>query len=300
MHLFFKKVLIFTVLLISISCKKTSPLSQAERSRVIDEVNSMLTSYHQDILKDGLQAEFKYLDSSKDFFWIPPGYHSALSYDSVKNILINNDRMFKQFDFSFDQVDIKPLTNYIANYSGIVNSHTIDSAGVDANLKILESGTLIKRNGAWKFLNGQSRLLSMPKQNGSPLRASFAALIVSDFEASLNWYNQILGFKILNQNEIRSRSIKQANLQRGAFYLELISIENSISANKILKKQPDKSLVHGFFKLGFSVGNLELWAEQLEDLGVEIQGKIVYDKNRNKKMFIIKDPEGNRIQFFEE
>jgi len=119
----------------------------------------MFGDYHNDIKSKGLEAEFKYLDDSPDFFWIPPGYESALTYDSVKSILLSNSKIIHSIAFSWDTLQVFPLTSTIANYSGIVNGVMIDSSASKSEFKILESGTLIKRNDGWKLLSGQSRNL---------------------------------------------------------------------------------------------------------------------------------------------
>ena len=87
MLLFQKWALHIVILLLTISCKQTTTLSSVEKEQIKSEVNKMLLAYHEAIEKDGLTAEFNYLDNSSAFFWIPPGYQQALKYDSVRNIL---------------------------------------------------------------------------------------------------------------------------------------------------------------------------------------------------------------------
>ena len=81
----------------------------------------MLKEYHAAIEKDGLTAEFQYLDHSADFFWVPPGYTSALTYDSVRTILTQNAKGFSAITFEWDTLQIFPLSEEIANYSGVVS-----------------------------------------------------------------------------------------------------------------------------------------------------------------------------------
>ena len=116
----------------------------------------MLDNYHDDIKKGGLTAEFKYLDDSEDFFWVPPGYESALTYDSVKTILETNASNFRNVEFHWDVLQIFPLTNEIVNYAGIVGGQLTDTSNNSIIVSIIESGTLIKRHDGWKLLSGQS------------------------------------------------------------------------------------------------------------------------------------------------
>ncbi|MDW7690645.1 hypothetical protein R9C00_22195 [Flammeovirgaceae bacterium SG7u.111] len=53
-------------------------------------------------------------------------------------------------------LEVFPLTNEIANYSGTVRGRMVDKSGVETNVTIIESGTVIKREDGWKLLSGQS------------------------------------------------------------------------------------------------------------------------------------------------
>jgi len=130
-----------------------------EKDDITLEVKEMLFDYHEAISLGGLKAEFAYLDSSDQFFWVPPGYHSALNFDSVRNILLYNDRSMKQVDFHWDELELFVLSPKIVNFTGIVRGQMIDTANVTSPVHIIESGTCIKREDGWKLLSGQSALL---------------------------------------------------------------------------------------------------------------------------------------------
>lgn len=147
------------LLLILISCSGKEHTMDLDKKGTAYAVREMLDNYHNDIARDGLTAEFKYLDNSSDFFWVPPGYNTALSYDSVRTILEENSKMFHSVMFQWESLQVFPLTNEIANYTGILKSHMIDTARVESSVTMIESGTLIKREDGWKLLSGQSRLL---------------------------------------------------------------------------------------------------------------------------------------------
>lgn len=142
-----------------LSCQQGTTLSVSEKQSIAQEINQTLHDYHSAIEKGGLLAEFTYLDSSADFFWVPPGYTSALSYDSVKTVLTNNAPTFQSIQFEWDTLSIFVHKRDLANFTGIVKSVMTDTAGVQSKMAIIESGTLIKRLDGWKLLNGQSRLL---------------------------------------------------------------------------------------------------------------------------------------------
>ena len=136
------------------------PLSIKEKETISQEVKMMLDNYHTDIVKDGIEDELMYLDSSSDFFWVPPGYNSALDYDTIKDILLTNSKTINDIEFSWETIKIFPLTNKIATYTGIVKCIEVDTSNTAMTFRIIESGTLVKRESGWKFLNGQSRILN--------------------------------------------------------------------------------------------------------------------------------------------
>src|SRR5688572_33335994 len=95
---------IWTILtLISlISCRQPTELTEKEKEELIISIRQTLDNYYNDIRKSGLLAELNYLDSSADFFWVPPGYNQSISYDSVVSILKQNAPYYKYVDNAFD------------------------------------------------------------------------------------------------------------------------------------------------------------------------------------------------------
>jgi len=155
-----KQIFGIVILMTFTSCSQTDKLSESEKELIINDVIEMFGNYHNDIRQDGLTAEFKYLDQSTDFFWVPPGYKSALSYDSVRQILEINAKSFRAIEFNWDTLQVFPLSDKIANYSGIVKGSMIDTSGIRSSVLIIESGTVIKRSDGWKLLSGQSAILN--------------------------------------------------------------------------------------------------------------------------------------------
>ena len=154
-----KYITLIILILSAGSCAQHDKVVDFDKEEVVKSIRLMANSYYQAIAERGLTAEFEYLDDSPDFFWVPPGYLSALSYDSVKNILETNAKGFTAINFHWDTLAIYPLTNEIANYSGIVSGAMTDTSNVTSDVSIIESGTFIRRETGWKFLSGQSAVL---------------------------------------------------------------------------------------------------------------------------------------------
>lgn len=128
---------------------------------------------------------------------------------------------------------------------------------------------------------------------------SFIAIIVSDMDVSIAWYQDVLGFEVMNQVAVPERGFKQANLNRGKMDIELIELNNAISQEEALTNHPANTRIGGFFKFGFQVNDFDEWFLHLTNKNVEFYGSVVRDPVSGKQMLIIKDPDGNRIQFFE-
>lgn len=147
-------------LLILCNCQPIENKVKFDKEAVINSVNTMFENFFNDIKAEGLIAEFKYLDRSEDFFWVPPGYNSALDYDSVRVIIENNARAYRLIEYQWDDLKIYPLSEEIVNYTGIVNCSMTDTSGIKTTISLIESGVLIKRGDGWKYLSGQTRVLS--------------------------------------------------------------------------------------------------------------------------------------------
>ena len=146
--------------LIIISCgQSSSMLTEEEKILVIRDVDQTLKNYNEDIRKSGLTAEFKYLDSSDDFFWVPPGFRSAISYDSVAFIIKKNAPVFTSVNNEYEALKIVPIGKYQASYTARLTSTMIDNTGNKSTTFLIETGVLIKRNSGWKLLNGQTSIL---------------------------------------------------------------------------------------------------------------------------------------------
>ena len=127
---------------------------------MIKEIRQTLDDYAKDVKSGGLTAEFKYLDSSADFFWVPPGYQSAISFDSVATVLKQNALKFKSVDNMYDSLRIIPLARHLASYTARVSSTITDTTGAVFKFSLIETGILIRRKDGWKFLSGQTTTIN--------------------------------------------------------------------------------------------------------------------------------------------
>jgi hypothetical protein len=155
-----RSVSVIFITLIFSACRHHSPLTEREKSDIAEDIRKTLRNYHNDIRQSGLVAEFQYLDSASDFFWVPPGYGVSLSYDSVAAILKQNAPKYRSVDNSFDTLRIIPLSKEYASYTAHVRSTITDTTGQTKTFSLIETGVLVKRNNGWKLLHGQTSVLN--------------------------------------------------------------------------------------------------------------------------------------------
>lgn len=139
-----------------VTCKPDAPLTGSERDMIRKEVTKTLHDYLADVHRLGLTAELKYLDHSSDFYWVPPGYASPISYDSVASVLRQSAPMLRSVYNTWDTLRITVHTRSHAGYTGRLHSVIIDSSGNVSENTLIETGFLIRRESGWKLLNGQT------------------------------------------------------------------------------------------------------------------------------------------------
>jgi len=155
-----KFIFLFGILTIQFfGCSQNANLSDSEKELVIAEVRAMLLDYHESMNDGGLLTEFDFLDHSDDFFWIPPGYSIALTYDSVAAVLTKTAPTLREMKYNWETLNIYPLSKTLASFNGRVSGIITDTSGITSKVVLLESGNLIKRPKGWQLLNGQSRIL---------------------------------------------------------------------------------------------------------------------------------------------
>jgi hypothetical protein len=142
-----------------VGCYSPASFTGFEKKQVTDSVRATLNNYYADIKKEGLMAEFNYLDHSEDFFWVPPGYKNPIFYDSVKTILTQQAPVYVSIENTWKRLYIFPLSASLASYSGTLRSTMVDTAGHTTHVNLIETGVMIKRKNGWKLLNGQTSMI---------------------------------------------------------------------------------------------------------------------------------------------
>ena len=126
----------------------------------------------------------------------------------------------------------------------------------------------------------------------------FSAVIVHDVDSSTAWYQSVFDLKIKNRINDIERGFRVIILESPTFLLELIENKSWPAQKKLLADKPEGTRIEGLFKIGFQVHDMNACLKHLADLKI-IPERIYTDAATKKRNFLISDPDGNLLQFFE-
>ena len=122
------------------------------------------------------------------------------------------------------------------------------------------------------------------------VKGAFFALSVADIEASAKWYAEKLGLAV--EMHTKSGKTSVVVLSGNGLTVELIRHDDAMDLGK------DALLVHGLFKAGLVIENLDKTLAELKARNVPIAYGPFPARADAMANFIIKDNAGNLIQFF--
>ena len=120
---------------------------------------------------------------------------------------------------------------------------------------------------------------------------------VPDIEASIKWYQDILGFSVEKRLTLDAVNAKIAFLKHGDFQIEFFEIEDAASLPED-RRYPDRDIcTHGTKHIAFSVDDVPEFIDSLKKRGVDIAMDV--NLMENKPMAFIRDNAGNLIEVVE-
>ncbi|MGC3980350.1 MAG: VOC family protein [Steroidobacteraceae bacterium] len=119
---------------------------------------------------------------------------------------------------------------------------------------------------------------------------------VPDIEASIAWYDRVLGFKVVRRLRIEAIPANIAILRHAAMHVELFQADNGkpLPADRL---EPDSDArTHGNKHISFAVDDVPHFAEELQRRGADI---VWMKKHANGANMFIRDNAGNLIEFLQ-
>jgi len=150
-----------------------------------------------------------------------------------------------------------------------------------------------REKDGWKFARGMWHHV-----NPDALRPSLTAISVANLDESVRWYADTLGFTVVTQRAFAGQRLRLAILERDGFRVELVELEGSQPAAKLLPAGAgNPAMIQGFGKLAFTVGDFDAWLARVRRAGVRFQLEPQTNAEDGTRSFIILDNNGNWLQF---
>ena len=131
----------------------------------------------------------------------------------------------------------------------------------------------------------------------STVRGAFIGLSVADLDASIRWYREKFGLEVIMGPSTHEKSTAVA-LSGGGLTVELVHNADAVPLSKAAPSITRNYLVHGIFKTGIVVEDFDKVIATLRARGVRIAIGPFAATAQQPANAIIRDNEGNYIQFF--
>lgn len=115
-------------------------------------------------------------------------------------------------------------------------------------------------------------------------------IVANDPEVIAKWYTTNLAFQNPKANQ---------EILYGDFRIIFQKNENAVTRER-LKEAFHVEQIPGFFKIGFLTNRFNDMVARFRKNNVTLVGDVVYDKNLDRRTLVVKDPEGNHVQIFED
>jgi catechol 2,3-dioxygenase-like lactoylglutathione lyase family enzyme len=128
-------------------------------------------------------------------------------------------------------------------------------------------------------------------------RGAFVGISVADLEASEAWYREKLGLEVVFRPPAQEGT-RVVALAGGGLLVELIQRPGAVPLREAAPAISHTTMVHGVFKAGVVVDDLDATLATLRARGVEIAMGPFPARDGVPANFLVRDAEGNFLQFF--
>jgi catechol 2,3-dioxygenase-like lactoylglutathione lyase family enzyme len=136
-----------------------------------------------------------------------------------------------------------------------------------------------------------------PAEPAFTTKGAFFGLSVADVEASVKWYSEKFGMKVV----LRPPKIEGSTavvLEGGGLIVELLQRDDALPLSKAAPSITQNYRIHGFFKAGIVVDDFDATLARLRARGVQIAMGPFPKSADQRANVIVRDNSGNLIQFF--
>lgn len=161
------------------------------------------------------------------------------------------------------------------------------------NMKLSTSTCIF---GAFLLLVAQTSIKGEQPSTDVPhftAQGAFFAIVVTDLDSSIRWYESKLGLRLIKEGKAPKVPAETAVLGGHNVFVELIHHDG-----KSLSRLDNEASVPRLIKAGMVVGqkDFDAMAVYLQKTGIETA--IFEDKEMRVRSFLVRDNDGNILQFF--
>jgi hypothetical protein len=127
---------------------------------------------------------------------------------------------------------------------------------------------------------------------------AFAAVVVEDADITGAWYGSVFGLEVRNDIDLGERGRILLLGAEGGLTVELLQITGSADPVAAIDGVGSRTQIRGPFKAGVFVADVDAVFADVTALGLDADDRVFADEALGLRTFILRDPEGNRIQVF--
>lgn len=131
----------------------------------------------------------------------------------------------------------------------------------------------------------------------SPLKFHHGGISVPDLDASIDWFDRVLGFRVEKRMEIAAIPARVAMLRRDELRIELFEVTGATSLPPERRQPNTDPHTHGNKHVAFAVPDVDALVQELRDKGADIAlvGHLTFGS-----FAFIRDNAGNLIEFVQQ
>ena len=144
--------------------------------------------------------------------------------------------------------------------------------------------------------------LAMSAESPEPLkgmRPYLVAISVKSLDESAAWYSGVLGLRLVEKKDFPDHGLSIALLESEGFRLELVQLKGSVASIDCAPDPSNPASLQGVGKYAFQVDDLSDVVSTLKKRGAQIFRSFSDAAKPRETSVIIKDNDGNWIQFFQ-
>jgi catechol 2,3-dioxygenase-like lactoylglutathione lyase family enzyme len=147
------------------------------------------------------------------------------------------------------------------------------------------------------WMTGASLAPQTPVSPWAEPHGAFFALSVPDADATAAWYQKQLGFRVISEGEAPDAIARGILLEGHGSLLEIVQHSKAKPLKTVLP-HGEAHQIHGIFKIGFHVRDIDSAYKTMTASGAEVIYKLAVAHEMGLRSFTIHDHDGNLLQFF--